>query len=281
MNNFCAFILTHGRPDKVYTYDTLKKHGYTGIVYLIIDNEDKKAEQYYKKYPGQVLMFHKADIAHRIDEGDNFGDRRAIIYARNACFELAKQVGVRYFVELDDDYVDFRFKKNSKKQDISKKDIKNLNTVFSSILKFMIDSKSKSVAMAQGGDFMGGVNGNAVKNPQYRKCMNSFFCDTENRFEFFGRINEDVNTYIADGMRGGLFLTVPFVALQQKQTQANSGGMSELYLDSGTYIKSFYTVMYAPSCTKISLMQSRHPRLHHKIYWDNAVPKIIQERYKL
>ncbi|HHV0077680.1 hypothetical protein [Escherichia coli] len=28
-DDFCAFILTHGRPDKVLTYRTLRRAGYT------------------------------------------------------------------------------------------------------------------------------------------------------------------------------------------------------------------------------------------------------------
>ena len=43
---FAAFILTHGRPDNVLTYDSLKKAGYTGRIVLIIDNEDKNKEKY-------------------------------------------------------------------------------------------------------------------------------------------------------------------------------------------------------------------------------------------
>ncbi len=39
-NKLTAFILSHGRADKVYTYKTLKKQGFTGDVYIIIDNED-------------------------------------------------------------------------------------------------------------------------------------------------------------------------------------------------------------------------------------------------
>jgi len=65
INNFCAFILTHGRPDNVKTYATLRKHGYTGKIYLIIDNEDKTAKQYYKKYGNEVIMFDKLKIANR------------------------------------------------------------------------------------------------------------------------------------------------------------------------------------------------------------------------
>lgn len=56
--------------------------------------------------------------------------------------------------------------------------------------------------------------------------------------------------------------------------------MSDLYLDSGTYVKSFYTVMFAPSCTTIKPMGDKHMRLHHSIKWDSAVPKIVSEDLK-
>ena len=60
----------------------------------------------------------------------------------------------------------------------------------------------------------------------------------------------------------------------------HSGGMSDAYLDSGTFVKSFYTVMYAPSCSIVSPMGAVNPRLHHKITWRHAVPKILQENLK-
>ena len=37
--DFAVFILTHGRADNVKTYKTLKRFGYTGKIYIIIDNE--------------------------------------------------------------------------------------------------------------------------------------------------------------------------------------------------------------------------------------------------
>ena len=42
MDNFVALILSHGRPDRVYTYKSLQKAGYTGPVYIVIDNEDDR-----------------------------------------------------------------------------------------------------------------------------------------------------------------------------------------------------------------------------------------------
>jgi hypothetical protein len=276
--DFVAFILTHGRADRVHTYDTLKKCGYTGDIIIIIDNEDNTAKDYYQKFGTKVQMFDKPAIAKTFDEGDNFNDRRAIIYARNASFEIAKNLGYKYFIELDDDYVDFYHKKNHKGEYIERQ-IKNMDSVFDAMLTFYKSIPALSIAMAQNGDFIGGKDGNAWKKPK-RKAMNSFICSTDRPFQFFGRINEDVNTYTNLGSRGGLFITTTDIALKQKQTQSNAGGMTDLYLDSGTYVKSFYTIMYQPSSVKISVMHSKNARIHHMVKWRYTVPCILDEHYK-
>src|SRR5574343_1198644 len=135
IEDFCAFILTHGRPDKVYTYKTLRKHGYTGPIYLVIDDEDKTSDQYYNNFNNEVVMFSKEDISSTFDEGDNFSNRATITYARNACFRLAEDLGYSYFIQLDDDYVDFRYKQDDLGNFINKKDILNLDSIFSLLLE--------------------------------------------------------------------------------------------------------------------------------------------------
>jgi hypothetical protein len=280
LNDFCAFILTHGRPDNVITYNTLRKHGYTGRIYIIIDNKDKTSDKYYEKYGDEVIMFDKLKIAKQIDEGDNFNDRRAIIYARNACFAIAKKLGIKYFIELDDDYTDFRYKHDNDGNIINGEKIKDLNSIFKYLLKYYKSIPALTIAIAQGGDYLGGKDGVAAHKPRWRKCMNSFICSTDRPFTFSGRINEDVNTYTDLGSRGNLFLMIPNIALEQKQTQNNKGGMTDIYLNNGTYIKSFYTVMYNPDSVHIEMMKSHHPRLHHSISWNNTVPVIIEEKYK-
>jgi hypothetical protein len=76
-----------------------------------------------------------------------------------------------------------------------------------------------------------------------------------------------------------LFFTIPDAYLQQKQTQGTSGGMSEAYLSSGTYVKTFYTVMIGPSYC-IATVTPGMNRMHHKISWKNAIPKIIDQAHK-
>lgn len=278
-HSFAALILTHGRPDKVYTYNTLRKSGYTGDIIIVVDNEDKKLEEYRAKYDN-VHVFDKREIAERIDEGDNFQDRRAIIYARNASFEIAKELGYRYFVQLDDDYHEFSYTYDGE-GNFKQRKIKNLDRIFDSLIDFKNQTGATTVAMAQRGDFVGGAGNNIIIGELLkRKAMNSFICDTEKPFQFFGKINEDVNTYTLMGSRGHLFFQVPFVSLNQETTQKTSGGMTDIYLDSGTYIKSFYTIMYAPSCVVIRPMGYVNMRLHHSVKWNNAVPKILPESVK-
>jgi len=282
IKDFIVFILTHGRPDNVITYKSLRRHGYTGKVYLIIDNEDDKAGEYYKNYPGEVIMFDKLVASKEFDEMDNFNDRRAIVYARNACFGIAKELGYTYFLELDDDYTSFDYRTDGElTYGEHQLGIKNIDAIFKSMLNFYKKIPAKSIAMAQGGDFIGGSeNGFAKDIKLRRKCMNSFFCSTERVFKFVGRINEDVNTYTHAASIGDLFFTVPIVSLTQKSTQSNSGGMTDIYLDNGTYIKSFYTVMLSPSSVKISMMGDKHRRLHHMVAWNNAIPVILNQKYK-
>ena len=155
-----------------------------------------------------------------------------------------------------------------------------MDAVLDVLLDYYISIPALSIAMAQGGDFVGGMEGTSWRKPR-RKCMNSFICSTDRPFKFFGRINEDVNTYTNLGSRGGLFMTIVKVALQQKQTQTNAGGMTELYRDSGTYVKTFYSVMYQPSSVKVYFLPgSVVDRIHHKVTWKHTVPVILSEDHK-
>ena len=75
-NDFVAFILTHGRPDKVYTVDALKRAGYTGRIVIVIDNEDKTAQGYYDKFGAEnVVMFDKLKKSTEFDTVDLGRDR--------------------------------------------------------------------------------------------------------------------------------------------------------------------------------------------------------------
>lgn len=278
--DFAVFILTHGRPNNVITLKTLKKCGYTGKIYFIVDNEDKTVDKYIENFGiEKVKIFDKKKFADSIDEGNNFDERRTITHARNACFKIAKDLNITYFIQLDDDYTKFDFRINTQGEYPSGNFIikKNLNNIFNILLNFYKNINAHSIAISQGGDWIGGFQ-NEWKLK--RKCMNSFICSTNRKFTFIGAMNEDVNTYTTLGSRGVLFMTIPFLSLTQKQTQTQSGGITDMYLRYGTYCKAFTTVIMHPSSVKVSMMNTSNSRLHHSIKWKNTTTMIINQKYK-
>lgn len=279
-NNFCIIIISHGRPNNILTLKTLKEANCKIPIYILIDNEDKTADEYLKKYHNQVFIFNKLKYAKMVDNYDNTENYRTTTHARNACFDLAKELGYEYFLVLDDDYREFKFR--IKQGLIHPKDRfkikKDIDTIFYLTLEYFKQTKALSICFSQGGDWFGGET-NFNKKPK-RKAMNSFFCSVNRRFNFISRLNEDVNTYMDLGKTGNVFLTIPFIQLDQLPTQKTTGGMSEAYLKDGTYTKSFYTVMNRPDCIKVNKMGRTNLRFHHLTDWSIAVPCIINEKYK-
>lgn len=280
MKNFAVFILSHGRPNNVITLNTLKKCGYTGEWYIVIDNEDKTADEYYKNFGEErVIMFDKLQIAQTFDTADTFNDRKTIVYARNACFDIANKLGIKYFLELDDDYTGFMHRYIGGQQ-LRSKITTRLDDIFKMMIDFLNCTGALTVAFVQGGDLIGGLDNNNFHKKILRKAMNSFFCDVDKPFKFLGRVNEDVNTYTLLGQQGKLIMSISEFMLNQKQTQSNAGGMTSTYLDNGTYVKSFYSVMYSPSCVKVAAMGDKHMRMHHQVKWECCTPKILSQKYK-
>lgn len=277
-----VFILSNGRPENVVTYASLRRHGYTGKIYIIIDDEDKTLDLYKKIFKEDVIIFSKNDYAKLFDIMDNFDGNKVIVYARNACYDIARKLELDYFFEYEDDYTSFQHKfiKDAK---LKWAYVTNMDAIFNAFVDALDATKATSIAFAQGGDLIGGASsfdGNSFK----RKAMNSFIFKVNDRPEddtiFVGRMNDDVNTYLTQGAIGKLFFQISNIMLTQKATQSNSGGNTEAYKESGTYVKSFYSVMAAPNCCKISTMGVTSQRIHHRISWKNAVPKILNEQHK-
>lgn len=273
--DFAVLILTHGRPDTVHTVKTLKTCGYTGRTILVVDNQDKTVDRYIANFGSEnVVIFDKNEYIKQTDSGNNFGDYRAVVYARNAAFDIARDLGLKFFLVLDDDYKYFRYRMHNYYGFVAS--VKNIDKTFESMITFLENTPTMTIAFSQGGDHIGGFQGVKMK----RKAMNSFFCRTDRPFKFMGTINEDVNAYVTLGSRGDLFMTLTAIQVDQIQTQKNKAGLTDIYLALGTYVKSFLTTMMHPSSAKVTMMQSGLNRIHHSIKWSNTVPMIIDESYK-
>lgn len=281
LNKFAVFILTNGRPNNVITYKTLKKCGYTGKIYLICDNEDKTLPEYKKLYGDAVIVFDKDKYLKLSDRFTTKDIRNIVLSARNACHDIAKDLGLTHFLELDDDYDQFIYRA-PKDGKLPNKNVKNLDEDIREILTFLDVSGAHAVCLAQNGDYIGGANGTFAYKGLTRKAMNCYFCRTDRPFKFMGFINEDTNAYTLLGNRGYLFFTICNLAIHQTETQKAKGGLTEIYLDVGTYVKSFLSVICSPNAVKISSIRSvdNGERIHHRVNWNNCAPKILNSKWK-
>lgn len=278
---FAVIIPTHGRADRVFTHTNLRSSGYTGDIYLLCDDQDKSLGDYRERYGDKVLVFSKDAYAGKFDKMDNFGNKACVVYARNALWDAAKSVGLRYVIVADDDYTALQYR-ITPDGGYYGKTMKNADAVFQAHFDFLAESGVHTICFAQGGDYIGGAENQAVVNgfKTSRKMMNLYFFDVEKPLEFKGTINEDLTSSVTEGVIGKIIITSFMNSITQKETQSNAGGLTEIYLELGTYVKSFYSVIAAPSCIKVALMGDSALRLHHRVTWKCAVPKIIRESHK-
>ena len=278
MDDFAAFILSHGRPSNLKTYKALKNGGYTGRIVIVVDDMDATLDEYVKRYGDEVVVFDKAAAAEATDTCDNFNRMNVVVYARNTCHQIARDLGIKHFIVLDDDYFWFEYRFNDRLEFVTRGKIRSMDLVFKAMLDFYRSTPALTLTMAQGGDFIGGKDSqNAKKLRLSRKAMNSFICSVDRPFSFIGTINEDANTYVNRAVQGDLMFTLNQVSLCQEDTQTNKGGLTEHYLEIGTYVKSFYSVMIQPSCVRVQAMGDTRLRLHHRVDWKKTAPMIVHE----
>lgn len=278
--DFAVFILSYGRTE-CKTLSTLRKSGYTGKVYILIGDDDPCYNEYVKKYSNNLIVFNKDEAMRELDFDNYDGGRYAklVLYARNYCFKIAKDLGLNYALMFDDDYrsIERRYIEENKLKVMK---IDCFDEICNCFIEFLNDTGAITVAMSQGGDFIGGAESSMAKQKVKRKAMNAFFWNVNKPFQFKGSINEDVNMYLEQGRIGKLCLSVWDASVVQGATQQNRGGLTEAYLEKGTYVKSFYSVLSNPSCCQVNVMITDHQRIHHKINWNKACPKIVNEKYK-
>lgn len=292
-NDFAIFILSHGRPD-VPTVKTMLNCGYTGKYYIFIDDEDDKEEEYRKNFGDHIIQFSKKPMVGTFDLFDNFPQRNTVNFARNMCFRKARELGIKYFAEFDDDYSKFsyRYLRESKENETGEEVslgtlyIKDFDSVCNAMIEFLDNSGARCIAMAQNGEMQGGALGRVWVYHARRKSMNTFFFKvTDNPEEdvwFIGRMNDDVNTYVNGGRHGELWYQNARLNVLQGITQANKSGLTDMYKQFGTYNKSFYTVMLDPSAVKVGVLGTGENggRMHHRIFWNFAVPYLLNEKWK-
>lgn len=284
-------ILSYGRPQKMYTYKTLRRQGWTGPVRILCSDDDPSLSVYREHYPGEVLVFSKDEYRSQVDEGQNYdSSQKAPLYARRAIHDLITPDMADLVWELDDDYAYIGAAAN--KDGFSYMMMGSclpatLDYILSQVAVFMKNTPTvRTLAFAQTGDFYSSL----LSDNMYcfrgalrfvrRKAMNSFFFrTTDPPLPFAGTLNDDVNMYLDLALRSPFVsFTYPLFCIKQQATQQNPGGMTDIYRRDGTFVKSMHTVIRYPAAVKVKALNST--RWHHNVDWDKIQVKIISEKFR-
>jgi len=288
MKNFAIFIISYKRAGKIQTIDTMKSAGYTGDWYIVIEDQDPQKKKYYKEYKeGRIIEFNKEEVRKQVDMGDNRPNNDTALLPRQALFGIARDLNLDTFLVLDDDYTSFHYRFDKNANSMYSEDssgdwkMEDLDHFLEKWVEYYQKTDVDTMTLAQGRDFIGGADNVLAQEIQIkRKAMNTWLLSPDREFPYLGRMNNDVNTYIRNQQLGKIMFMLNHASIVQANTQQREGGLTELYLDQGTYVKSFYTLLYSPSCAKIGLMGDNYIRIHHKINWKYAVPKILDPKYQ-
>ena len=274
--DFACVVISHGRPD-CSTVKVLRRSGYTGKIYIVVDDEDDTLPDYIAKYGNDVHVFHKAD---NFDTGDLGGSMSACVFARNECLKVAEEHGLTYYLELDDDLENLSYRYNDEGHLRSVK-ARGLDRLFDGICTYFDETSIQGLGFGNAIDYIGGVP-TFESDKVNRTGMNSFFLRTSNKFEWRGRNSEDTITSIDWGQKGqAVFRFRPvnakFDVWIPKNKSAASGGSISMYEDEGSFMLRFYAVMFHPDCVSIRQTEGGYDNLTKS---SNAYPKIVSSRYK-
>lgn len=266
--DFAIFVLSHGRAKTIATVNAFLKAGYTGKYFIILDDMDDQISEYKKRFGDHCVVFPKKEVAKSTDTMDNFGKLSIPLYARNWSFDFAKEQGLKYFLQCDDDIKDFTGKYVDGSGRFKTVKITNFDRVTEALIEFIeTDDRIAVTAFSNAGGFFGGKNGR-YKDGLGRTINQAMLFRTDCGCRFVGTQNEDLNISLRHFDK--LTFECYSVVVTSPQRGTNAGGIA---YDS-MYESNFYSVIMSPSCIKIT-DGGKMKRLSA-----NMFPKIISDRWR-
>lgn len=267
-----VLIISHKRP-QCSTVKALKKAGYKGDWFIVADDMDDT--DYEGLYNEHVVRFSKMEYAKTVDTADNFGKMTTPVYARNACFDIAREKGYDCFALLDDDLTGFVYRYVDGKKLASKK-VRNITPIFDAYCKYVLDSGFACGGFVSAGRLIGGVNNPLIKKGGfYYNPTNAYIINTHaEQFGFIGTLWEDSIYCYLNNMTGRIAAAfMPIVITMTSPSSMEDGGNKDLYTASSAYVAECYGNMAIPSFFRWTDGCRGHR-------FSSNVPRIINERWR-
>lgn len=270
------FIITHQRADKQLTLKMLKQSGYSGKVYLVVDDMDCQLQEYRKRYGDNILIFSKKKYAEKVDTHINKFRTCSAVFARNACIDMAKEMGLSFYFVCDDD-IRCIYVKDGRTGKMETHKIADIERVLSKLVEFMENTRVHAVAFADNSAYIGGANQHVRNGVKY--VLTKFvLCRTDDPVIYQSIMWEDQASCYRDLGVGKIDFSIMFLAAATPPNEKGAGGCAEMYKSSTNYVNSFMVLMVRPDCVKIVPGKEEKCRMRTR---QNALhPMILHEKYR-
>lgn len=279
--NFAVFITTHGRADRVYTYQTLRRCGYKDIIYVVVDNEDKQLELYRQEFEGELLIYNKQKYIDKTEKVLKSSQRASVTYPRNAVEDYAKSMKLDAFAVFDDDITGLRYRwiEDNKVKSISPHT--NIGEALKLYAEYMLENHMAVISFCHMMFYVSGTQGIEQKISEQREAYQLFIRNVHIDMNWIGVMRQDMLTNLITAPQGYIWWSIPFItydATPMNETRENEGGMIDAYRNISEYRRSFMGIIVCPSAIKVGCGNTDNI----KMIWNKnaSVPKIISGRYK-
>lgn len=275
--NFAVFILSHGRADRVETYSTLKDLGYTGKIYVVVDDEDTQLGLYQERFPDDLLIFDKQTYIDKTDTLETDRKRSSAVYARNFIEHKAKELCLDAFGMFDDDVLNLRYRWIEDGKIRSMKVYQGLDNILEYYTDYMIQSDFQTISFGNVMTFVGGISNLDQRLSKERLTFQIHIRNTKYPLEWKSVINNDSITELQSIKLGKIWLSIPWIVYDSPVMNTLSGGMKSVYDSLSSFKRAFYATIAEPSCC---LPRFRKDKFSIGRNNKSAYPMIISGRYK-
>jgi hypothetical protein len=267
------YIISKGRP-QCYTAKVLKKINYPGKWFIVLGNNDETINEY-KKIWGEdrIIIFDWFSQIKKTKFLDNFFDKlpSGASPVRNATRDISYSRGELRHWQFDDDYVNFGYFSFKEKKFKTIKDGKILEYFLFKITEFGYKINLPNVGFSLAHETYPEEASNFSK-----RIFNAHNLNNLNFVEWEGRLNDDLINAIKVYKFGQSEFSFKFLNTKPFETQKVKGGLTDIYKDYGTVLKTMYAILYEPKVTKLVIKFGRY---HHETDWKLITPKILDYKY--
>lgn len=276
-NEIDIFIPSYHRPHNNKTADFFIRNGYDPKkIHVILDSEADDIAEYEQEAKINGFQLHIFDMAEARARYDYVHrpskSRRSAGQARNMFYDIAKGLGIDFYVVIDDDTNDYQLRPFGKY--IRLANMNDIDRTFVLIKEMMQKRHIGLFGLSQTGEMFESEDTKQLRN----KVMNTTFVNTKYIYRGERGVQDDDTSQFVTIQNDGYFTGSlrSGIILHQTASATATGGLTELYNECKLLNKALVCVIQFPSAIIAEKQFMNGGRLHHRINARYLIPKIMK-----